>query len=229
MLNRLATLNDIHSHYLVTLEHRKLKHKYRSPGGVISLRSDLVPSSDFLLKLTDWMSHNNGFLFMDEMYLQKLGVPMGSCFPPNYACLFLSFWEKEHVLNPVNPFHRCITWYGRYIDDILLIFDGNENQLLDFHKYMNSINKNIRLSIDYSQHSNNFLDLTIFKGSDGQLHTTLFKKSTSHNTILRADSFHPRHLNGNIPYGQFQRLRRICDQETDFEEQAQIMSNRFLD
>ncbi len=105
---------------------------------------------------------------MDEMHIRKTGVPMGSCFPLTVLVL----GEKEHVLNPVNPFHHCITSYSHYIDDILLIFDGNENQLLDFHKYMNSMNKNIRLSIDYSQHSISFLDLTVFKGTDGQLHTT---------------------------------------------------------
>ncbi len=62
------------------------------------------------------------------------------------------------------------------INNILLIFDGSETQLLDFHKFMNSINENFRSSIDFSQHSINYLDLTIFKGAEAQLHTTLFRK-----------------------------------------------------
>ena len=165
---------------------------------------------------------------MDEIYIQKIGVPMGSCFSPKYACHFFYLWEKEYVLNPVNPFHHCITWYGRYIDDVLLIFNGSETELLDFHKYLNFINPNIRLSIDHSQHSIHFLDWTIFKGTEGQLHTTLFRKSTSCHTILRAESFH-HHLKENIPYGQFQHLRRISDQETYFVEQAEAMSNRFAE
>lgn len=40
---------------------------------------------------------------------------------------------------------------------------------------------------------------------------------TDSNTILRADSFHPPWLIENIPFGQFQRLKLICDSEDVFE------------
>lgn len=56
-----------------------------------------------------------------------------------------------------------------------------------------------------------FLDLTIMKTSDGHLHTTLFHKPTDRNTLLRAHSFHPPALKQNIPFAQFQRLKRIFD------------------
>lgn len=126
-------------------------------------------------------------------------------------------------------FFDRITWYGRYIDDVLLIFDGSESQLLEFHGYLNAINPNIKLSLEYSLTSIHFLDLTIYKDSDGQLHTTLFRKNTSRNTVLRADSFHPPQLIKNIPYGQFQCVRRICDREMDFLDQADSMARRFSD
>ena len=47
------------------------------------------------------------------------------------------------------------------------------------------------------------------------------------NTLLRADSFHPPHLIENVPYGQFQRLRRLCGKEEEFIKQADDMSARF--
>ncbi len=105
--------------------------------------------SDFLLKLTDWVIHNNIFLCMKYIYIYT--KDWGSyrlLFSPDYACLFLGLWEKEYCLNPVNPFHHYITWYGHYIHDVLFIFDGGETQFLDFHKYLNCINHNIKLSID---------------------------------------------------------------------------------
>ncbi|XP_063042950.1 uncharacterized protein LOC134437386 [Engraulis encrasicolus] len=99
--------------------------------------------------------------------------------------------------------------------------------LKDFHLYLNSINHNIKLSLEFSTTSINFLDLNIYVDSDGTLHTTIYRKPTDRNTILRADSFHPNSLISNIPYGQFQRLRRICDSDTDFETQSAEMYERF--
>ena len=64
---------------------------------------------------------------------------------------------------------------------------------------------------------------------NGLIHTSIFRKDTDRNTILRAESFHPKNLISNIPFGQFQRLRRICSSDTDFESQAQAMSNRFAE
>lgn len=235
VLNKIGTLTNIRSHYLVTMDVESLYTNIEHQEGLSALKYFLTESEipgltvNFLLKLTEWVIHNNLFTFLDDLYIQKIGVPMGSCFSPNYACLFLGLWEKDYVLNPINPFYHCMTWYGRYIDDILLIFEGSLNELLNFHKYLNSINPNIKLSIEYSQTCIDFLDLTIFKGEGDQVHTTLYRKNTSRNTILRADSFHPQHLKRNIPYGQFQRLRRICDRDEDFVEQAGAMSSRFHD
>lgn len=234
VLNNISSLTNLQSHYLVTMDVESLYTNIDHEEGLFALkhfwsdRGDALPPTGFLLDLTRWIIHNNVFMFTDGIYKQCIGVPMGSCFSPNYACLYLGYWEKMWVLNPVNPWYHCITWYGRYIDDLFFIFDGNETQLFDFHKYLNSLNDNIRLTIEYSLQSINFLDLTISKDVFGKLHTTIFRKRTSRNTLLRADSFHPLHMIENIPFGQFQRLRRICDIDIDFNQQASVMSARFL-
>ena len=46
--------------------------------------------------------------------------------------------------------------------------------------------------------------------------------------LLRADSFHPSYLINNIPFGQFQRLRHICDDDVVFDTQANDMADRFI-
>lgn len=43
----------------------------------------------------------------------------------------------------------------------------------------------------------NFLDLKIYVDPEGALHTTIYRKPTDRNTILRADSFHPSSLISN--------------------------------
>ncbi len=118
--------------------------------------------------------------------------------------------------------------YCGFIDDIFLLFNGTESEFLDFHKYLNNTNKNIKLSIDYSREKIHFLDLTIYKEEDNRLHTSLCRKPTHRNSLLHYGSFHPYHQRNNIPYGWFQRLKMICDCDSDFHIQSQNMSQRFL-
>lgn len=82
--------------------------------------------------------------------------------------------------------------------------------------------------MEYSKDNIHFLDLNISKNEKGCLHTSIFRKPTDGNTILRADSFHPKRLKENIPYGQFQRVRRICDQETDYSVKSAELENGVL-
>ncbi len=118
-------------------------------------------------------------------------------------------------------------WWGRFIDDVILIWSGSEIDLLAFHSYLNTTNIHLNLSLDFSFTQIHFLDLKIFKDNEGKLHTTIFRKETDRNAILRADRFNPSWLTDNIPFGQFQRLKRIYDKEEDFDIKAQDMIQRF--
>ena len=234
----LKKLGELSSNYnpnyiLVTMDVEALYTNIDHSEGLCALehylqnRIDLSPPTDFLVELTRWTLNNNFFLFQDKLYRQVMGTAMGAAYAPNYAGLYLGLWEERYVLSSNNPYRHHIQYYGRYIDDLLFVFSGSVQQLKDFHLYLNSINHNIKLSLEFSTTSINFLDLNIYVDSDGTLHTTIYRKPTDKNTILRADSFHPNSLISNIPYGQFQRLRRICDSDTDFETQSAEMYERF--
>lgn len=234
VLCKLGNITDVTDCYMVTLDVASLYTNIDHQGGLVALqhylsyRSDSLPPNQFLLSLTEWTLHNNVFLFQDFLYRQLKGTAMGACFAPNYANLFLGYWEEQYIYNQSrNSFCDKIIFWGRFIDDILLIWSGTELELLQFHEYMNSTNPNIKLSIEYSKTLINFLDLAISIDDRNLLHTTIYRKSTDRNTLLRSDSFHSRSLKNNIPFGQFQRLRRICDKDSDFEKEAQDMKSRF--
>ncbi len=127
-----------------------------------------------------------------------------------------------------NSYSDKIKWWGRYIDDIFLIWSGSYEELLQFYDHLNNNDRNVKLCMEHSKTTIHFLDLIISKGKDGKLHTTVYRKTTDKNTTLKADSFHPNWLKSNIPFGQFQRLRRICDTDNEYEVQAKVMSNRFF-
>lgn len=62
-----------------------------------------------------------------------------------------------------------------------------------------------------------FLYVEIFIKTDMTLRTTLFRKATAGNTILRANSGHPTSLVKSIPYGQYLRLKYNCSSQEDFQ------------
>ena len=76
--------------------------------------TNAVPPTDFIISLTDWIIHNNVFMFMNGIYKQLIGVPMGSCFLPNYACLYLGHWEELFVLTPTNPWCQYYFFMGEH-------------------------------------------------------------------------------------------------------------------
>lgn len=68
------------------------------------------------------------------------------------------------------------------------------------------------MSFDYDRVT--FLDLEIEANNAGTLTSNLYRKPTTGNTILKAQSFHPKSLVQSILYLQYLRLRRhFCDEE----------------
>ncbi|XP_069591429.1 uncharacterized protein [Ranitomeya imitator] len=65
--------------------------------------------------------------------------------------------------------------------------------------------------------------------TEGYLSTTVFRKSTATNSLLHASSLHPRSTTNSIPIGQFLRIKRICSEDEQFEEQAELLRSRFKD
>jgi hypothetical protein len=136
--------------------------------------------------------------------------------------------ENNLSLDPSkNQFFDRIIWWGRYIDDVCLLWTGPEDECISFRQYLNSINPNIKLTMEYNKDNIHFLDLDISKINKSCLHTLIFRKLTDGNTILRADSFQATRLKENIPYGQIQRVCRICYQETDYSVKSAELENCF--
>lgn len=72
----------------------------------------------------------------------------------------------------------------------------------------------------------NFLDLSI-RLVNGRLATKTFRKETAANTLLQADSHHPRSLIWEIPVGQFLRVQRNCSTEHDYRCESEQLYCRF--
>ena len=108
------------------------------------------PPVHFLLGLTRWTLYNNIFIFQDRLFRQAKGCAMGACYSPSYAGLYMGKWERDFIFDSSkNTFYDKIIYWGRYIDDVFLLWAGSEDELQSFHQYLNETNKNIKLSLDF--------------------------------------------------------------------------------
>lgn len=192
----------------------------------LNTRPVCSPPTDFLTEMAKMVLTKNYFLFERDFFLQIRGTAMGATFAPDYANLFMGFLEQKHV-HTNNPFSDSILLFKRFIDDVIMVWRGTESQLLDFHHYMNNLVDTIHFSLEYSKNQIHFLD-TWVKRDGNRLYTTLYRKPTDKNSCLHASSFHPEPTKKGLPYGQFLRIRRICQRDEDFSTEAQKLYQQFI-
>lgn len=69
----------------------------------------------------------------------------------------------------------------------------------------------------------------VLSSREGCIVSSLYREPLSGNTLLYVDSGHPGHVTHGIPVGQFLRVRRICSEGGDFQQEKDRMHCRFLD
>lgn len=148
---------------------------------------------------------------------------MGARFAPSVANLFMAHWEEDIIFKDPPPQLSC---YRRYIDDLIMVWEGDMPSLQTFMDGLNANNKNIELTWTISYHQIIFLDLEIFKG-EGVFHTRNHFKTTDRNAYIPLTSCYHKSWLCNIPRGQFIRLRRNCTSDDDFLVQSQVLADRF--
>ena len=133
-------------------------------------------------------------------------------------------FETEALNNyPLKP----LIW-KRFIDDIFLIWTHGEDSLKDFVDYLNSLHPTIKFISETSTKSVNFLDITVKLDQNRNIITTLYNKPTDTHLFLHHTSACPSSVTNKGPYGQYLCLRRICTLDSDFEENADKLSQYYL-
>lgn len=117
----------------------------------------------------------------------------------------------------------------RYIDDILLIWDGEQSGLDDFMAFLNSNDRGILLQHESSRSEIHFLDLKI-KVQDGAIVTSTFFKEMNRNDLICTKSCqHPAWLR-SVLVRPFLQLMRNCTRSEDFVQEAPALKlNQAID
>lgn len=183
--------------------------------------------ASFIVEATSLCLTHNYFKFEDNFFLQIQGTAMGAHFAPSYANLTMGHWEHQYIWNN-NPFFSHIVFYGRYIDDVIIIWDGSASVFSDFVTYCNTNNMGLTFTSVIDQNRLAFLDLKLF-WIGKEIHAKNYTKPTAGNSFLHYNScHHPLWLN-NVPKSQFCRLKKNCTLKNDYDTEGKILKEKFLE
>jgi len=183
----------------------------------------------FLMNLLTLVLTLNIFTFANALFKQLWGIAMGTVCAPTVANIFMGVFEKDLLERAPGRQHIYKNFWKRYIDDILLIWTGTEEELKKFLAFIDTLHPTIKFTSDYDfqTKSVSFLDTRITI-KNGKLTTDLYQKDTHSAQYLLPSSAHPPHCTKNIPYSLAYRLRRICSEEKDFEARLTELKNVLL-
>lgn len=221
----LATAN-VSSLYTIIFHHQACK---ATKSGLRKYPELPCPQRKYLVKCLDFCLKNSYFWYDRNYYYyyyhQKTGVAMGAKFAPSVASLWMAKWEDEMVFTDAPTELVIFKWF---IDDIFILWKGEETRLVQFLENLNMNYRNITLTWEISKHNMTFMDLEIMQ-EDQVISTKTHFKNVDKNSYLPMESCHHQNWLCNIPKEQLMRLRRNCMKNEDFLIQAEKIGHRFID
>lgn len=133
----------------------------------------------------------NFFNFDNNTYQQADGLAMGSPLSPLLADIYMDDFESKFIMNN-NNFSNNIIYYYRYVDDILVLWNNDQDNLNSFVDYLNSCHTKIKFTLEKQNNNNsiNFLDITITNLNNK--HTfDIFRKTSHTGVVLHNSSEYP--------------------------------------
>ena len=179
-----------------------------------------------VLKLLEICLKCNEFMFDDKHYLQVQGTAMGHRYAPSYANLYMSEWERESL-------DKCplkLTFYYRFLDDIIGGWEHGESAFLQFVVTLNKHHPSITVKHLLNKQSVDFLDTTIFFSdpdpsmSQKTILTRVYFKPTNTHAFLHKGSYHPKHTFKGIVKSQIICFHRISSHPSDLHNSISIGS-----
>jgi len=103
--------------------------------------------------------------------------------------IFLQHLEDSHIKPLLES--KCITFYSRYVDDIIIIYDATHTDPEMIVQHTNAMHSNLQLNPTLESNNQiSFLDLLIIRKSH-QLEIDMYRKPTTTDTTINYLSNHP--------------------------------------
>jgi hypothetical protein len=168
---------------------------YQSLSNFISSKLSLTPCEKTLLEQTfRFIMANNYFEFNGSYYKQVNGIAMGTACAPAFANLFMYLAERKFFDD--NASQTLPIYYGRYIDDIFMIFKGTHSELQSFLNKFDSTrpyHNELKITWQFSPMSIEFLDLVVHVQRDkNRIEFSTHQKPLNKYLYVPFCSYHPR-------------------------------------
>ena len=145
------------------------------------------PMKDLLIDLSSFVLRNNVFEHDGLVYHQENGMAMGTTMAVNVANIFLFVHERTSL----SVFRNTIKFFGRYVDDLLLIIKRLSN-LPAVKRHMYAKLDAIRLTWSDPSKSIEFLDLIISINDKSTFTISTFQNPRNAYLYIPFTSDHPR-------------------------------------
>ncbi|KAJ8974243.1 hypothetical protein NQ317_006325 [Molorchus minor] len=123
-----------------------------------------------------------------QFYSQPNGLAMGSNLSPLLSEIFMH--NLESSLPKFQWYNKILFWY-RYVDDILVLFNGSKQEVESLLAFLNSLHSSIVFTVEFEENNKiNFLDLEISK-LDNKLDFSVYRKPTNTDLVIPFNSNHP--------------------------------------
>jgi len=183
---------------------------------------------DQLEKCLSFVCYNYEIRFLDKIFKQKKGCPMGAHFAPPFAIIVMDRLESEALKNLSYECNFTPLVYKRYIDDILIGPVSQAINVTNIVKCFNAVNKSIQFTAEVPQKEEflSFLDIDIRirKTVEYKWHI----KPGHSNNSLNCNSWVPSHVKSNYLDNSVKMVAQKCSSKV-FQDEALIkLEQRFL-
>ncbi|KAK4880670.1 hypothetical protein RN001_008816 [Aquatica leii] len=147
---------------------------------------------------------------------------MGSNISPLAAEIFMNNLENTIFLNS-SILNKVSFWY-RYVDDCLVLFNGTIDELNNFSNFINSIHPKIKFTLNIeSNNSLSYLDLKISRFNN-KFNFDIFRKSSHTDCVIPFNSCHPFSHKTAAFRSYFHRLFSIPLSPSNFAKEHKIIN-----
>jgi hypothetical protein len=175
-----------------------------------------------LQRIARFVLKNNYVQYGNEVFEQIDGIAMGTNCAVNLANLYCAHFLDPHLSN-----HTLVSLFGRFIDDIFLLWNGTEAELLTFINDAQSICPGIQFTFKYSSSSIDFLDLKIENSPLG-LNWSTHQKELNKYLYLTPKTCHPRHVLSGFIRGELIRYKRTSSTPQFYNTMRKLLFIRLL-
>ena len=161
--------------------------------------------------------------FDGSWYRQTVGAAMG----PHNSCEYCDIGMSQIdniVHSDQNPYKAFMNEWIRFRDDIYSPWTHGGESLLKFFDWLNTIDKNIKFTISYSEEGVEFLDTYIYDRG-GTLHTRIYSKDSDTFAYLPPNSCHPYHVCKNNPDQIARRVYKINSEVENYVTAKAVFSD----